>query len=372
MGIMRPTLFTGDFDMKGKRLFVNIFSIITMVLIITLSIVFFVPISYLVRPKSVERDNVIGLYAERDNSLDMIYIGGSACYVFWEPLRAYDTYGFTSYNFAVNTITAVSLKYFIKEAQKTQNPKLYIVDLRPFQYCSENGFEEVPVRNTVDGFMYSKNRNDLIDVSVPNSVERVSYYFDFFKYKNRLILSTYSALRNPREAAPYIKNVKKNDLKGFDFVPYRDIVSLTDYSDITEKQELNPTSKAYLIDLLDYCKDQTLNVMFIVHSYVQTEEHKKLYNYMQGVIEEYGFDFLNTNDYYSTLNFDESLDFYNNNHVTVFGAEKYTDFVAQYIKERYDLPDHRDDVNYSEWSDLYPAFLKQTEETKEAILRINV
>ena len=44
------------------------------------------------------------------------------------------------------------------------------------------------------------------------------------------------------------------------------------------------------------------------------------------------------------LNFD--TDFYNENHVNIFGADKYTDFLIAYLKEHYNLPDRRKD---KEW-----------------------
>jgi len=50
-------------------------------------------ISFLFRPTEVDRENVIGYYAEKNNSLDVVCIGGSATFVFWEPLQAWHDYG---------------------------------------------------------------------------------------------------------------------------------------------------------------------------------------------------------------------------------------------------------------------------------------
>ena len=91
------------------------------------------------------------------------------------------------------------------------------------------------------------------------------------------------------------------------------------------------------------------------------------YNYMQRVINEYGFDFLNTNDYYNEIGLDYSKDFYNENHVNVFGAEKYTEFVADYIATNYDFVDKRETEKFSRWNDLYTNFESETEKAKEII-----
>ena len=52
------------------------------------------------------------------------------------------------------------------------------------------------------------------------------------------------------------------------------------------------------------------------------------------------------------------------------GAEKYTDFLANYIQDNYSLDDKRTDYKYSEWSHLYESFKIKTYEAKDEILRI--
>ena len=105
--------------MKNKRILVNVISIAAIIGII----VSIIPFSYLSRRRDDSRENVTGFYAEDNNTLDMVYIGGSAAYVYWQPLRAFNEYGFTSYDLATSTITPEAIKYYIVEAEKTQNPE---------------------------------------------------------------------------------------------------------------------------------------------------------------------------------------------------------------------------------------------------------
>lgn len=362
--------------MKAKRIILSIISAV----LIALMMASFIPISYMVRPEEYNRDNIAGFYAEESNSLDMVYIGGSACFVYWEVLRAWNQYGFTSYNFAHDTITPEAVKYYIKEARKTQNPKLWLIDLRPFQYGEEsysseidtpNMYYEVPIRNGTDHMLYSKNRNELIDTSVKNKSEIIPYYVDFIKYHSNwrnICLNAFRCLQT-KSVDPIINNnIKSNPLKGFYFIEKTLPVDFTDYSSVTEETTIPDEVNDLFLDLVDYCKQEKLTVLFIVHSYCQTEDHKKEYNYMRRIIEENGFDFLNTNDYYKDIGLDYSMDLYNENHVNVFGAEKYTDFVAKYIDMHYDLPDKRDQAEYADWNRLYDEFELKTDEVKKVIL----
>ena len=40
-------------------------------------------------------------------------------------------------------------------------------------------------------------------------------------------------------------------------------------------------------------------------------------------------------------------------------ATKYTLYFSKYLKENYDLPDHRDDKKYNSWKTEYKKFKKQ-------------
>jgi len=73
-------------------------------------------------------------------------------------------------------------------------------------------------------------------------------------------------------------------------------------------------------------------------------------------VQSYGYEFLNLNDSYEEMGIDFSTDFYNAYHVNVGGAEKYTSYLGKYISDNYDLPDHRDDMLYSEWEEQATAY----------------
>ena len=351
---------------KIIRLIVNVFSIG----IIALLVASFIPIGYLTRPVYYTR-NLQGFYQEEENSLDVVYVGGSACFVYWEPLRAFNKYGFTSYNYAHDSILPEAPKYYLKEIQKTQSPDLYIVDLRPFQYGDlyHETLHEQSLRAGTDSMPYTKNRFDLINTSIGKDIRKnYTYHFDFFRYKT-LVPGMVSNLVS-EDGDPFEKINKENDLKGFYFIHNTMEVEFNDYSAVTDILPISDSLNGYFIDLLDYCKSEELNVLFVVHSYCQTKEHKMMYNYMNQVITEYGFGFLNTNDYYNEIGLDYSLDLYNENHVNVFGAEKYTDFLGQYIVDNYALADKRNDPNYFKWNELYQNFENLTATAKSAILDI--
>ena len=368
--MMHQSLFTEDFKMSFKRLLCSIISVIVSVALI----ISIIPVSYFLRNNS-DVKNIIGIYEEKNDSLDMIYIGGSACYVYWEPLRAWNEYGYTSYNVSADALPPQAIKYLMIESKKTQSPKLWLIDLRPFQYGEKYYddtntsimYHETAIRNVSDSIKYSKNRNDLINASVPNLKERYSYYFDIAKYHSQFLYKIYWTLQGDKTPMDQLDNSVKNPYKGFKFIDWggREIQNFVDYSYVNDELKLSDTLNELFIDLLEYCKSEDEKVLFIVHSYIQTKEDKMNYNYMKRVIEDYGFDFLNTNDYYKEINLNYSNDMYNHNHVNIFGAEKYTNWLSKYINDNYELPNHKNDASYSEWDDLYINSLDEDKKTKE-------
>lgn len=332
----------------------------------------FIPLSYLIRPQNDNRQNLAGFYAEPKNSLDMVYIGGSAAFVYWEALKAYNDYGFTSYCYAHNSITPQSIKYYLEEVTKTQTPEVVLIDLRPFQYGSDIVYDseyweyEPYIRNGSDNMPYSTTRYNLIKTSTKNKSSTFSFYFDFFKYKS-LVPQNLGLVLTRKINYNYIDNKSPHNYKSFLFVYESNPLIFNDYSHIIEKKNLTEPIKNFFFDTLNYCKDNSITPLFIVHSYIQEEEHKMKYNYMKEIIESYGFDFLNTNDYYTEVNLDYSKDLYNENHVNIFGADKYTDFVSKYLKDHYNLPDKRNDPNYEGWHTLYKNFKTASDEAKVII-----
>lgn len=335
-------------------------------------LVLFVTVSYILRPYSgsASRKNLCGFYAEEKDSLDVVFIGSSAVFTFWEPLEFWKKYGVTSYDFATGTMPPQVMKYCIKEIKKTQNPDLFVIDLRSFNAAEikyskdqtvENMYLEVPLRNVTDNFKYSMNRFQMIADCVPDTYDKVPYYLDIIKYHTE-----WMRLKD-KQSLLFAANESHDSLKGFKFVDKVKKVKFKDHSDIKSKENLSESLETILRDLLDYCKEEDLQVMFLVNTYCQEKEHKKMYNYIADVVEKYGYNFLNTNDYYKEMELDFATDYYDKAHVNIFGADKYTEFVGEYLMDHYTFEDKREQEAYASWDEDYEVWSEGVKELKASI-----
>ncbi len=354
--------------MKNKKIWLQIGAAVLFVGVCCISLVL---LSYLMRPITTSRRNICGFYAEEQNSLDVVFVGGSVCYTSWEPLAAWNDYGFASYNFAIDALQPRSIKYALEEIRKTQSPQLFVIDLRPFQYGDVIGKAEnernidrvAPFRNFIDNIKYSKNRFDAIEAGSPSGEEKWTYHLDIAKYHSGL-----NSFLN-KENWQYILNEKELYTKGF--TGYDEVMEIEtfDARTITGELPLGTEVNQMFEELLDYCKENELQVLFLVYGYAGSEEDQKKYNYMKNPILENGFGYLNMNEHLFDMQMDFAVDFHDVDHVTVTGADKYTAFIGEYLKANYDLPDKREDVDYKQWHADYARWNSEMDIVREKLER---
>ena len=152
---------------KFKKSIIPITKIIAFIIIF---IFVFTYLTYLMKPDEVSLRNINGYYGEKKNSLDMVYIGGSACFVYWAPLQAFEDEGIASYSYGAYVVQAELYKYLIKEALKTQDPELIVIDARAFQYRENRLPEEVHYRNFLTGMSFSLNKLEFINENVEKNI----------------------------------------------------------------------------------------------------------------------------------------------------------------------------------------------------------
>ena len=327
---------------------------------------FYYFLTYFKKPYNVDLENISGFYSENKNSLDVVYVGGSAAFVYWEALEAYQNEGIVSYPFASNAIQADLYSYMVKEIHRTQKPELIVLDARAFQYRDfDQPVTSVSYRNVLTGAPFSIDKFKFIEEYVPKYLKEdtLSYHLDLNLYHSVKTLPSF------KKTIDIMTYHNKQPYKGFTFVP--SAVKLKTYEFFT-KNEQPPSDETVEIldDLLDYLKEQDSKILFVVSPYVEMEDEKEVFNYISRRIREAGFDFLDANDYIKDMNLNYDTDFYDYNHVNILGADKYTRFLSKYIKGHYGIPDRREDERYSEWTNLLENWNISANGTRQTVIGI--
>ena len=192
--------------------------------------------------------------------------------------------------------------------------------------------------------------------------ERYTYYFDIFKYH-----SNWKTIVMPSQLAAF-RYENEHPLKGHFISDEIGPSEMADYSWVTERQPIPADQEEVLRDLLEYLKEHEMNALFIVSPNTMTYEKQAQYNYIADIIEPYGYNFLNFNDYYEEIGVDFATDFYDyGGHANAIGAEKYTAFLGKYLDENYEFEDKRGTSGYESWDESYERWSQELEEAKATI-----
>lgn len=293
-------------------------------------------------------------YKEPKNSLDVVYIGGSNVYVHFNSPLAYKEFGFTTGILAAGSQPFPLAKYLIKEAQKYQKPKLYVIDIAR---AADDVFYDGSIRETIDSMKFSQNRMDAINAVLDyvNSDENDEFNIDKSKYVNYYysILKYHNVYKSLTRAHIF---GNKDLYKGYFFTVDQSRVKAQDeYDWIKDTKELSLEKEKVILDLLDYIKNNNLNVLFVIPARVFDEETIKGLNKVVSIIDKYGYKTINFNTL-SDFHVDFSKDFYHYAHLNINGSTKYTLYFAEYLNKNYNFIDHRNDKKYSSWDKEFERF----------------
>ena len=320
------------------------------IIFIALVLWLLVHLTYVIRTNGDVKDRFVGFYAEKKNTIDAVVIGSSPVYPCLITPKLYEDMGITMYPISSNMQRPVSTKYLVDEVLKTQDPELLIFEMRMWTAEDEDLKKNTAhTREVTDNLKYSVNRIKTINAMVDEPSERLSYYFDIFKYhSNWKTMFLADQLKTAFYSYP-------DDLKGFVAMTTVGPVEDSGESDTLEVTGMPDLSEEYYFELMDYLKEINREALFVILPYKVSEKDQKSINYMEKVAEERGFLFLDMNKYKDEIGIDFERDFRDyGTHTNVLGAEKVTDFFEDYLRDNYIsngilAGDHRGDEKYKSW-----------------------
>ena len=108
----------------------------------------------------------------------------------------------------------------------------------------------------------------------------------------------------------------------------------------TSKKDLPAETEEKLRSFLQYCKDNKLeNVVFakFPHRITKKKFYKRFQmgNTMGEIIKEYGFDYLDFENNCKDVGLDYKEDFYNDDHMNIYGQQKFTKYLGKILVDKY-------------------------------------
>ena len=334
--------------------------LVSAVLTIILFVYLFVHISYIFRSYDMQAE----FYGLPKNSIDVIYFGTSVTFSGILPMEIYNTYGFTSYVMASNMQFEGSLRWNLREVQKTQSPRLCVIDITPFvleSYPSSTEYTNYERRmyfiRNIDSLKYSLNRAAIVEEAANELglglMERLAWHIDLTR--NHTNLPDITKWNNSKQPLQY----------GFDYLPKNERGEIKVAEMLTDDGSTMPLaegSERNLTLLIEDAKRTSCEVIFMCSPMsFRKERQYKIKNHVIEKVKEAGFTFLDFTKEREKIGLDYANDYWNYCHFDALGAEKVSANLGRTLKEAFDLPDHRADGSAPEWDQTYPLWLEKFE-----------
>ena len=292
-----------------------------------------------------------GFYAEEENTLDAIYIGSSNCYAFWNPVIAWEEYGIAVYPFASQAQPLFAAEYLIKEARKTQEDAVFIVNINTL---NDGVMTEAYLHYLLDYMPFSLNKlaltNHLANLVGYTFAERMEFYVPMLRYHSRWN----SLTRNDF-------NYEIDGLKGASYYEtylYKSTDLTQTYKRSDKKSELSENILYSVNHLLDYCDEENVEVIFVtVPQMRKTVEQVEDYNAINDLIEARGYNVVSLINNPEGIGLNLDQDFYNLFHTNVHGSLKFTEYISNYLIDKYGFENKKDDEVYASWNKAVKKYL---------------
>lgn len=325
--------------MKSKQIIINLIKVFLIVFLV-------VSFNLIMMPKYISENydgRIIPEYYKEKMCPDVIFLGSSTVYSGVSPCKLYEDYGFTSYVMASSSQTSWDSYYVLKEALKKGTPKMVILDIG-FMNQDEDYAEEVSNRKLFDYMRPSKNKFEAIDVAKAEGESKWDYFLPVLRYHERY------------------KDIKAED---FLYAFYKPCVTYNGYImslimseslddnpatlENAQDYSLNSKNAEYLQRIISLCKDNGIDILLVKTPSYQAKWGMGFESEITNIAALNGISYIDFDLYLDKMNIDFLTDSPDRGgHLNLIGAEKYTYCLGAVISENYDIPDRRQDKEYSD------------------------
>lgn len=281
------------------------------------------------------------LDATEDDLVDVVFVGSSRCYDSAYPAFYWENAGIAAFDMSVSGQDRDSSYHHLKELLKTQDPKVVFVELYGLYF----------EKSTIIGNIY---RNLLSMKTSKNSVELVNEYISQFGDKDDIpdYVAKFPIVHTRyRELQKYdfVTNVPNTFMRGEHVFWENDPIEgygAFDYA--YDPIELPENRLEWLEKMYELSRKEGFELVFYVAPYAVSESEQTYYDAAAEFAASHGvkmIDFNRLGDVY----FDPATDFSDTAHCNAFGAKKVADYLTGFLKENYELEDHRGDARYYQW-----------------------
>ncbi len=316
----------------------------------------------------------LAMYSQPRDSVDLLMLGSSHIHYGVNVAKLWTDYGISAYDYSSAEQPTWISYYYLKEACKTQKPKVVMLDFfTPAAFQDDYKNKYMHLSESMNGFKFNLNKIQMMWVSFDGDKEAWNKYFpSFFGYHDR-----YDKLEDEDfEAAAYDYANFKGYTPYFEQYPQ----SVPGFS-LDEVKPPSDKSIEYLDKIVEYTAANDIELYITMVPYwingervmnvVQEEDDR--YNWLVKYVEEKNeegydnvcFDYTFTHMEDIGIDYESGWDMIDPSHLSYYGSCKYTGYLGDTLRDKYGedvLPDHRGDDYYSSWDTNAEELRERVEE----------
>lgn len=297
------------------------------VLLLALLLVFIAVSSAVLIPKRMNFGSTWEQYLkEEKNSADVLFFGSSICYCDVVPPVIWEDSGITSYVMAGPEQTVPITYFYLKEALKTQTPKVVFVEVTGVFFEKYQNFTKVNI-----GYMpWGTNRIS----ATFNAAERTEWtglFFPLFNYHSR-----WDALEGA-DIEVSLHGYSADDLAGYTFLDTAaEMTAIQPRNEVLDEENYS-INIDYLNKIADLCEQKGITTVFYIAPTYWSLSDEHLAMLRTDIEEMKNVRYINFNESEDLSVFDPALDYYDNLHFNYRGAAKFSSQLAEVLKDELGL-----------------------------------
>ena len=272
-------------------------------------------------------NKIAGFYNSPANEYDVLFFGSSNTYCSFNPLVLYEETGIKSYVFATQLQPVWATYTYMKEALKTQKPKVIVMDVLMFSYDNEYSDEGVNY-SYMDDLPWSANKLELAGVSSPKNNERFSLLFNFIKYHSRWNeVSKEDFTFNRKNAGDY--------LKGYVLLENTNPNPPSPQANTESTKSLGKKQEEYCHKIVNLAQENNIPLLLVKTPSNVKKEDQQRYNMVKELSQKTNTIFIDYNRQYDKIGINMKTDFYDKSHLNYIGAERFTKYFSKELNSLY-------------------------------------
>lgn len=324
---------------------------LSVIAVLLVFVAVFCLVTQLLTPKymtDLVEGSMISQYYRESGNHDVVFIGDCEVYANYSPMEMYRSQGITAYIRGTSQQLIWQSYYVLKETLKHETPKAVVFNVNAMRYGEP--VKEAFNRLTLDQMRWSEEKIGIIQASMTEEEDFLSYVFPILRYHSRFDELT-------QEDWEYFFKVKDNTYNG-----YLVNKNINPVGTLPAKRPLADYQFAdicydYLDKITALCKENGVELILVKAPSLYPYWYEQYDEQMAEYARENGLAYYNFAACIEEIGLDFQVDTYDAGlHLNHTGAEKLSRYFARILAENHQIPDRRTD---SKIAAIYDEKLKR-------------